>query len=192
MRISDISRNPTSYAFSKDMTSDEIKTSRKILSMTQQEFADFCNVSKKTVEHWESGKVKVTGPVVILLRLVWEDMDIPELYTIPPQTTPLRLLYMYKNDLCTVIDVNDRDRKVTIKNFTKNLQFRAFGINTEPTYEDYQEFLEARCFPRTRDKMKIQLEALDIPFYDPMLIIEKTQGRMAEDHFWLDIKRNRG
>ena len=139
MRISDISRNPTSYAFSKDMTSDEIKTSRKILSMTQQEFADFCNVSKKTVEHWESRKVKVT-----------------------------------------------------IKNFTKNLQFRAFGINTEPTYEDYQEFLEARCFPRTRDKMKIQLEALDIPFYDPMLIIEKTQGRMAEDHFWLDIKRNRG
>lgn len=40
-----------------------------------------------------------------------------------------------------------------------------------------------------RDKMKIHLQALGIPFYDPMLIIEKTGGRMAEDDFWIDIER---
>ena len=38
--------------------------------------------------------------------------------------------------------------------------------------------------------MKIILKMLDIPFYDPMLIIEKTKGRMAEDDFWLEIERN--
>ena len=37
--------------------------------------------------------------------------------------------------------------------------------------------------------MKIQLEVLGLPFYDPMLIIEKTQGRMADDDFWILIER---
>ena len=63
------------------------------------------------------------------------------------------------------------------------------GYTKNPTYEDYEEFLKSRCFPETRDKMKIQLEALGLPFYDPMLIIEKTQGRMAEDDFWILIER---
>ena len=64
--------------------------------------------------------------------------------------------------------------------------FRAFGANTNPNYVDYEEFLKSRCFPETRDKIKIQLE---IPFYDPMLIIGKTQGRMAEDDFWIMIEK---
>ena len=181
--------NKAQYAFASEMTGEEIKAVRKMLNMTQQEFSVFCNVSRKTVEHWESGKVKVTGPIVVLLRLVKEDGSIPDRYSVPPQTMPLRLMYMYKKDLCTLIDVDDRKEKVVIKNYTDNYQFRAFGVNEKPNYADYQEFLEERCFPRTRDKMKIQLEALDLPFYDPMLIIEKTQGRMAEDFFWLDIRR---
>ena len=57
-------------------------------------------------------------------------------------------------------------------------------------YEDYEEFLESRCFPRERDKIKIELKRLGIPFYDPMMIIEKTEGRMAEDDFWIKIVRD--
>lgn len=53
----------------------------------------------------------------------------------------------------------------------------------EPTYEDYEVFLESRCFPKSRDKMKLILKDLDLPFYDPLMIIQKTEGRMAEDHF---------
>ena len=179
----------THYAFATEMTADEIRSVRKMVGMTQQQFSYFCNVSRKTVEHWESGKVKVTGPIVVLLRLIKENVHIPDQYEIPPQKLPLRLLYMCKDDLCTLIDVDDREEKVVIKNYTDDYQFRAFGVIEEPTYADYLEFLEERCFPRTRDKMKIQLEALNLPFYDPMLIIEKTQGRMAEDYFWLDIQR---
>ena len=67
---------------------------------------------------------------------------------------------------------------------------RAFGPNTEPSYDEYQEFLESRCFPRTRDKIKLELARLDIPFYDPILIIEKTEGRMADDKFHIRIERN--
>lgn len=44
-------------------------------------------------------------------------------------------------------------------------------------------------FRWTRDKMKLVLEDLKIPFYDPYLIIEKTEGRMAEDDFWIRIEK---
>ena len=64
----------------------------------------------------------------------------------------------------------------------------AFGRNENPDYKDYEEFLESRCFPRTRDKMKIMLEELNLPFYDPFLIVQKTEGRMAEDDFWIQIE----
>ena len=90
--------------------------------------------------------------------------------------------------VCTIMDVDEMNRKVTIRNYIDNPLFRAFGRNTEPSYEEYEEFLESRCFPRTRDKMKLQLKALDLPFYDPVMIIEKTEGRMAEDDFWVRIE----
>ena len=33
------------------------------------------------------------------------------------------------------------------------------------------------------------LKDLGLPFYDPIMIIEKTEGRMAEDDFWIRIER---
>ena len=67
--------------------------------------------------------------------------------------------------------------------------FKAFGIEENPSYNMYLEFLESRCFPATRDKMKLILQDLDLPFYDPFMIIEKTEGRMAEDDFWIKIEK---
>lgn len=89
----------------------------------------------------------------------------------------------------TLIDVNERERKVKIKNYTDKIMFRAFGVMEEPDYNQYIEFLESRCFPESRDKMKLILKDLALPFYDPIMIIEKTEGRMAEDDFWIRIER---
>ena len=85
--------------------------------------------------------------------------------------------------------MNIIQRKVEIHNYVDNPMFRAFGVVENPDYERYEEFLESRCFPRTRDKMKLVLKDLDLPFYDPFMIIEKTEGRMAEDDFWIRIER---
>ena len=87
------------------------------------------------------------------------------------------------------LDVDEILRTVTVHNYTEDPLYRAFGRNTEPTFEEYEEFLESRCFPRTRDKMKLQLKELDIPFYDPEMIIRKTEGRMAGDDFWVRMER---
>ena len=46
-----------------------------------------------------------------------------------------------------------------------------------------------KIFPESRDKMKLILKDLGLPFYDPIMIIEKTEGRMAEDDFWIRIER---
>ena len=85
--------------------------------------------------------------------------------------------------------MNEPERKVKVKNYTDKIMFRAFGVVETPDYEQNLEFLESRCFPSSRDKMKLILKDLDLPFYDPMMIIEKTEGRMAEDDFWIRIER---
>ena len=170
------------------ITGNEIKNVRKKLKMTQKEFALFASVSKPTVERWEREE-KVSGPIVSLIEILKRDLSIPEKFRIPEKKYKLRLYYMFENTVCTIIDIDEVNRSVAIKNYTSNPQFRAFGINTEPTFEDYEEFLESRCFPRSRDKIKLELERLGIPFYDPLLIIEKTEGRMAEDDFWIKTER---
>ena len=83
--------------------------------------------------------------------------------------------------ICTIIDVDLLEEKVKIKNYANNIMYRAFGKNNNPTFSDYEDFLKSRCFPETRDKLKLVLEDLNLPFYDPFLIIKKTEGRMAED-----------
>ena len=49
---------------------------------------------------------------------------------------------MLKNEVCTIIDVNEREKRVQIYNFTRDNIKRAFGVNEHPTFEEYQEFLD--------------------------------------------------
>lgn len=176
------------YNIPDAVTAAEIKEKRKELGVTQKEFASLVGVSKPTVERWEAGDKPICGPIVSLLRMLTPEYV--ESIKVPEKAYPLRLWYMYENEPCTVIDVSDSKKKIKIKNFTDNMQFRAFGVNTEPTYEDYEEFLESRCFPKTRDKMKLILKDLELPFYDPFMIIQKTEGRMAEDDFWIKTEND--
>lgn len=171
------------------ITSDELKMFRKNIGMTQKEFAELMGVSKPTVERWENSDKKITGPVVMLVDMLSEHGEWLEERRVPERKCPLRLWYMYKDKKCTLVDVDDIGQKVFVKNYVDNIMFRAFGANEDPTYEEYKEFLKSRCFPETRDKIKIQLEALGLPFYDPMMIIEKTKGKMAEDDFWILVEK---
>ena len=177
------------FAIEKHLSSEELKRIRKKLNCTQQVFADFLGVSKKTVEHWEQGNTTVTGPAVTLIRILKEQPEWFEYYKVPPKEYPIRLWYMFRNEVCTLIDVNEAEQRVRIRNYTDRLQFRAFGRTERPSFSQYEDFLESRCFPRGRDMMKVELKKLDIPFYDPFLIIEKTEGRMEEDEFWIRVEK---
>lgn len=179
----------TTFAISNEIYGNDIKSARNRLKLTQAEFARLANVSLKTVERWESCSKAITGPVVTLTKILNEYPQIAENMVIPENPYMLRLWYMRGNDICTVIDVDERLRKIKIHNYTNDYISRAFGKNERPTFEEYEEFIESRCFPRERDKMKLVLADLGLPFYDPILIIEKTAGRMAEDDYWIRIEK---
>lgn len=97
------------------------------------------------------------------------------------------LHYMDPDGICTVLYVDYKNRAVKIENKTDLLIHRAFGINEKPTWEDYEAFLRDRCFPETRDHLKWVLKALGLDCYDPLEIIRKTKGRMAEDSQWIEF-----
>ena len=177
------------YAINTDLTGADIKKLRKLLGMTQKEFAVLVNSSKRAVENWESDDRPIKGAISVLAGLLFQKPELVKALTVPENKLKLRLWYMYENIICTVIDVDEINRIVEIRNYTDNTLFRAFGRNTSPDYSDYEEFLESRCFPKSRDMIKTEYERLGVPFYDPILIIEKTEGRMSEDHFWIRVER---
>ena len=179
----------TEFAVSNEIYGKTIQSIRKRLGLTQAELARLANVPVKTIEQWESSTTAITGPIVPLARIFNEYPQIVENMVIPENPYPLRLWYMRENEICTIIDVEERLRKVRIHNYTNDYISRAFGKNDRPTFEEYEAFLESRCFPRERDKMKLILADLDLPFYDPFLIIEKTEVRMAEDDYWIRIEK---
>lgn len=177
------------YAFAEYLTGRDIKHIREVLNMTQREFAAFTGSSLRTVENWESKEGRITGPIVTLTEILLRKPGLAVKMEVPANELKLRLWYMHGKMVCTIIDVDEMTHEIRIHNYTDNPLYRAFGINSDPDYEDYEEFLESRCFPEERDKIKLELKRLDIPFYDPIMIIEKTQGRMAEDDFWIRIER---
>ena len=177
------------YAVLDYCKSEDIKRVRGKLNLTQREFAKLVNVSTPTIERWESCSEKITGPIVLLLNMLELNKDTLKYLKIPKKEYPLRMFYMYEDKICTLIDVDLKNQKIKIKNYVDNIMFRAFGVNENPSFNDYKEFLKSRCFPETRDKLKLVLRDLDLPFYDPFLIIEKTQGKMAEDNFWIKLEK---
>lgn len=173
-------------------TPAQIKQLRQTLALSQNGFAELLGVSKRTVEAWEAGRNIPEGPAQRLMTLFDQMPHTVWLFLKKQKTATLRLYYYHQDKLCTIIDVDEKGKQVAIENFTNDLLHRAFGCNQTPTYEDYEEFLQSRCFPPTRDKLKLVLRELELPFYDPLAIVEKTQGRMAEDQQWLYLERSAG
>ena len=154
--------NLVHFSIPETVNGDDIRVIRKRSGLTQKQFAQWCNVSVKTVERWESSKEPVHGPVTTLLAVMINHPDLFRDYTLDPAPYNMRLFYYYRSFLCTIIDVNERRRTVQIRNYVDDLQMRAFGVVEHPSFDQYEEFLESRCFPRQADKMKIRLRELDL------------------------------
>lgn len=100
----------------------------------------------------------------------------------------LRLDFMHERKVCTKIYVDFENEKIRITNSVSNPLYTAFGVIEKPTWEDFQNFLNERCFPKDRFMSKAILNQLEITSgYEPLEIIRKTQGRMAEDNHYIRI-----
>ena len=94
----------------------------------------------------------------------------------------MSLLYYDRDQLCTRICADWTDRALRYENETDDPVKTAFGKTETPSWQDFLSFLEERCIPRQRGGLREYLETFGLNEYDPVAIIEKTGGRMAEDH----------
>lgn len=106
----------------------------------------------------------------------------------PDKNFTLRMTYMHKQNPCTIIDVDFLNEKIIVKNRTDDIMHRAFGVIESPTWQQFQEFLEDRCFPKTRGNLEGILRDLKLDTYDTLQIVEKTKGKTADDNLWLKFK----
>lgn len=100
----------------------------------------------------------------------------------------LKLNYYNKDNLCTTIIADYMAKSVKCKNFTDNSVYTAFGIKTNVNWQDYNSFLEERCIPKSRMGLKEYLYEIGVDEYDPLEIIKKTNGKMAEDSQWIEVE----
>ena len=98
------------------------------------------------------------------------------------------LRFYYGNDLCSVIYADFTEQTIAVENQAVTPIKTAFGNNLFPDWEDFQSFLAERCIPCQRAGLREYLEVWGLEEYDPLSIIEKTGGRMAEDQQWLTIE----
>lgn len=92
---------------------------------------------------------------------------------------------LYSNKIMATIHFNVLTHKVSVVNYTDIIPLRPFGVVENPTWEDFEIFLESRCFERGRNDVKRQLELLGLDCYDPFSICLRTHGRVTEDSFEL-------
>ena len=105
------------------------------------------------------------------------------------QRHDIRLFRFYDNDkLCTKIYADFDDGTLAVENHIDNPVKTAFGNKALPTWHDFQTLLEDRCIPRERAGLREYLEAIGVGAYNPIEIIEKTAGRMAEDNQWFSVE----
>lgn len=99
-----------------------------------------------------------------------------------------RFSYYDGDKLCTKIGADFTEKIVVAENFTDNIVKTAFGMNKMPTWVDFMNFLEERCIPNGRGGLREYLEAIGLERYDPVQILEKTKGKMAEDNQWIETE----
>lgn len=90
--------------------------------------------------------------------------------------------------LCTRIVADFTDKTLSVQNTTERIVKTAFGKNETPSWDDFLNFLEERCLPRSRSGIREYLETIGVEEYDPLEIIKKTEGRMAEDSQWIRLE----
>ena len=132
------------------------------------------------------GNTEIAKQFGVSRQTIYKYIYNAEHFSTDPDFT-MRMNFMNGQQLCTVIDIDFKHEIVRMKNYTDRIPLRAFGVVENPSWADFEEFLKERCLPASRAGLKDILREMEVPFFDPLLIIEKTNGRMAGDHQWVQI-----
>jgi len=96
---------------------------------------------------------------------------------------------MEKENELAKIDVDYKTGAVTVENYTDDIILRPFGTKeTDLTIDDFEYFMESRCFPRGRANAKQLLADMGLASYDPVGIVMITNGKLWDDYFWVKVE----
>lgn len=141
-------------------------------------------VSRQTISsylHSEQNEEKLFGT-----EAGWKKKN-KEFAGFPVTDYTMRMEYMHDQKCCSTILIDFLHKKIQVKNYTDFPLHKAFGIKSQPDWNDFEYFLRDRCVPESRDGIREILKEMNLDFYDPLSIIEKTEGRMSEDRQWIRI-----
>ncbi len=102
--------------------------------------------------------------------------------------TLIQLLFYDGELLCSRIIADYTQKAVCVENYVDDCIRTAFGNDPAPTWAAYEAFLEDRCIPSSRAGLREYLDAIGVESYEPLEIIQKTAGHMAEDNQWLKVE----
>jgi hypothetical protein len=91
------------------------------------------------------------------------------------------MLCFWKDEVVSYISI--RDNKVKIQRFTLHPVKQIFNSDELDLYK-FSCVLETRCWQRECKNIDNYLTKLNVPYYDPLAIIEKTHGVSYNDFLW--------
>ena len=97
----------------------------------------------------------------------------------------MKLKYMWKNDCVADIEYDFMSRKVFVINYTDVIWKRPFGVHLDPSFQDFENFLESRCFPKDRVNRDQLLEDMGLFAYSPYGIVKIMHGVQSDDYGWI-------
>ena len=181
--------NPRNAGRKPSITDEQLQEIRRRreqgISVTK--LAEEYGVSRQTMSSYLNTEQEDRMQLICRTYKKWVEVNKEFRNSYKVQDYLMRMDYMCEDELCSSILVNFEKKEIAVINHTKDVIHQAFGVKAKPDWEDFEYFLESRCFPRGRDHMKDILRDLELDFYDPLAIIEKTKGRMAEDKQWLRL-----
>lgn len=92
-----------------------------------------------------------------------------------------------KDTLLAKVSVDFDSQQVSLQQFSNNPVDRPF-LYDSATVEDVLNFLEFRCFPRTRFNCQELLSDLGLTHYNPLEIVRRTHGLQLEDFVWVKFE----
>ena len=95
--------------------------------------------------------------------------------------------YKCRGKITSKVSFDYETNQIQVENYTDNILDTVFGCNNHPTMEDLNKFFESRCFPRTRDYMKLHLKELGLDYYDPISILHITGGKLEGDFYEIEF-----
>lgn len=83
------------------------------------------------------------------------------------------------------VEIGDKD--VNVISYTDRVGDQQFPED-KVTFDDVYDWLEYRCFPRTRANCKELLKRMGLSAYDPLDIIHVTHGMLWDDYIWVKFE----